>query len=70
MYHSDSRFYLRSLPFVGAILVFFLTLYLFPNVVSTVIDYILHTDPEEYLLVKRLPELHQLPPVQVPTLPG
>lgn len=48
MYHSDSRFYLRSLPFVGAILVFFLTLYLFPNVVSTVIDYILHTDPEEY----------------------
>ena len=48
MYHSDSRFYLRSLPFVGAILGFLLTLYLFPNVVSTIIDYILHSDPEQY----------------------
>ena len=48
MYHSDSRFYLRSLPFVGAILGFLLTLYLFPNAVSTIIDYILHSDPEQY----------------------
>lgn len=48
MYHSNYRFYLRSLPFVGAILVFFLTQYLFPHVVSTIIDYIFHTDPEEY----------------------
>ena len=48
MYHSDSRFYLRSLPFVGAILGFLLTLYLFPNVVSTIIDYILYSDPEQY----------------------
>lgn len=45
--HSDSRFYLRSLPFVGAILGFLLTLYFFPDVISSITQYIVNTDPEE-----------------------
>ena len=45
--HSDSRFYLRSLPFIGAILGFLLTLYFFPDIVSSLTQYIVNTNPEE-----------------------
>lgn len=47
MYHSDSRFYLRSLPFVGAILGFLLVLYFFPDAMAAISDYLFNTDPEE-----------------------
>ena len=47
MYHSDSRFYLRSLPFVGAILGFLLALFFFPDAVGGVADYLFNTNPEE-----------------------
>lgn len=47
MCYSDSRFYLRSLPFIGAILGFLLTLYFFPDAVSAITQYIVNTNPEK-----------------------
>lgn len=47
MFRSDANFYLRSLPFVAAILSSLLALYLFPDTADAIYNYIMNTNPEE-----------------------